>query len=130
MIFIFITIGNFILNLIEIIYLNIKCKKTFFLITIFFPFLLEIIFIFFFEFKSYKNDSNLIYVYNENLDINNEIINKNAYVLFYIKKEWENMSEENQIKLFKKKFVNYDEKITELIGFYKNNNDNINFLFI
>ena len=77
MTFIFITIGNFILNLIEIIYLNIniKFKKTFFLITIFFPFLLEIIFIFFFEFKSYKNDSNLIYVYNENLDLNNEIIN-------------------------------------------------------
>ena len=55
---------------------------------------------------------------------------KNAYVLFYIKKEWENMSEENQIKLFKKKFVNYDEKISELIGFYKNNNDNLNFLYI
>ena len=66
----------------------------------------------------------------EILDLNNEIITKNAYVLFYIKKEWENMSEENQIKLFKKKFVNYDEKITELIGFYKNNNDNLNFLYV
>jgi hypothetical protein len=40
------------------------------------------------------------------------------------------MSEENQIKLFKKKFVNYDEKISELIGFYKNNNENLNFLYI
>jgi ubiquitin carboxyl-terminal hydrolase 4/11/15 len=66
----------------------------------------------------------------EILDLNNEIITKNAYVLFYIKKEWENMSEENQIKLFKKKLVNYDEKISELIGFYKNNNDNLNFLYI
>ena len=66
----------------------------------------------------------------EILDLNNEIITKNAYVLFYIKKEWENMSEENQIKLFKKKFVNYDEKISELIGFYKNNNDNLNFLYV
>ena len=66
----------------------------------------------------------------EILDLNKEIINKNAYVLFYINKDWENMNEENQIKLFKKKFINYDEKISELIGFNRNNNNNLNFLFI
>ena len=76
MIFIFIIIGNFILNLIEMIYLNInKIKKIFLLITFFLSFLLEIIFIFIFEFKSYKNNLDLIYVYNENLENSDEIIN-------------------------------------------------------
>ena len=76
MIFIFIIIGNFILNLIEMIYLNInKIKKIFLLITFFLSFLLEIIFIFIFEFKSYKNNLDLIYIYNENLENSDEIIN-------------------------------------------------------